>query len=188
MFLKSWLCHGINAPVIEGSRSVFSVTERGYNGRLTVDTLLPHEDNLTITSIGDPADFDVFGEKYPAELYPDRRNEGGACRIMVSPKIAAERDRFLHVLQVSDADGSSMPTPLTLDGCGVCGTLVYGTAVLFTESDVTEISVTVPAGCERILLCGIDGTWNIGGTEMRVHTGEGMLEIPYTKEFRAVKV
>ncbi len=188
MLRKSWLCHGINAPEIQGSRSVFSVTERGYNGRLTVDTLLPREDNLDIASINDPADFDVFGKKYPAELYPDRRNEGGACRIMVSPKIAAERDRFLHVLQVSDADRPAQSKPVLVDGSGVCGTVVYGTAVLFAEAGASEISAVLPEECARILLCGIDGSWNVCGTEMTVHTGDGMLEIGNMREIHAVKL
>ncbi len=187
-FTKYWLCHGINAPEVSGSRSVFSVTDRGYNGRLTIDTLLPYEDDMTVTAITDPTDFDVFGQKYPAELFPDRRNEGGACRIMVSPKIAKERDRFLHVLQVSDADCPAMVKPLCLDSRGVCGTMIYGTAVLFAEPDAAEIKLDLPEECGRVFLCGISGTWNINGTDMTVHTGEMMLEFSAALHLHAKKV
>jgi len=187
MFRKFWLCHGINAPQTEGSRSVFSVTERGCNGRLTVDTLLPREDNLSIDSITDPTDFDVFGEKYPAELYPDRRNEGGACRIMVSPKIAAERDRFLHVLQVSDADLPAMPKPTYVEGRGICGTVIYDTAVLFADPEAAEFSLTLPARCARVILCGIRGTWTVNGNICKIRTDESMTELENVREISAAK-
>ncbi len=187
MFRKSWLCHGINAPEVAGSRSVFSVTERGYNGRLSVDTLLPREDNLDISSITDPTDFDVFGKKYPAELFPDRRNEGGACRIMVSPKIASERDRFLHVLQVSDADKPAMAKPLYTESAGICGTLLYGTAVLFADPEAEQFHITLPVVCERVLLCGIRGKWNINGNSADIRTGDGMTVLGNIREIRAQK-
>lgn len=162
-FRKFWLCHGINAPRCEGSRSVFSVTERGYNGRLTIDTLLPVPENLEMCAVTDPEDFDVFGVKYPAALFEGRRNDAGACRIMVSPKTPRERDCFLHVLQVSDGDAGIMEQPVLLEGSGFRGVLLRGTAVLFLEGECLEMALELPKSCARVMLCGISGLWQWNG-------------------------
>lgn len=187
-FRKYWLCHGINPPVVTGNRSVFSVTERGYNGRLTVDTLLPRQDDLEISAITDPTDFDVFGKKYPADLYEGRQNAGGACRIMVSPKTARARDRFLHALQVSDADGPEMEAALYAEGRGVCGAVLYDTAILFGEADATTLQLTLPASCRRVLLCGVHGTWQFNGIHYAIPADQGMVLLPALQQLRGEKL
>lgn len=174
-FRKYWLCHGIHPPVTEGSRSTFSVTERGYNGRLTVDTLLPAQEDLEVSAISDPMDFDVFGTKYPAVLFENRRNDCGACRIMVSPKTAREQDRFLHVLQVSDGDAPSMEQPELLEGSGFRGAVLRDTAVLFLDQTAEKVSLKLPKHCSRAVLCGIRGTWYWNGEPYRIQTSENVL-------------
>ena len=174
-FRKYWLCHGINPPRIQENRSVFSVTERGYNGRLTVDTLLPRQEDLEITAILDPMDFDVFGKKYPAELFPERRNDCGACRIMVSPKTLREQDHFLHVLQVSDGDAGSMEQPVMLEGQGFRGALLRGTAVIFADRDASEIRLELPQFCGRVVICGISGQWEWNGKYFPIPEKESFL-------------
>ena len=55
-FKKTWLLHGLEEPEINGNRTVFrrtyksSVMAHGYNGKMTVDTLLPAKN--TITKVG----------------------------------------------------------------------------------------------------------------------------------------
>ena len=174
-YKKFWLCHGIHPPVTEGSRSTFSVTERGYNGRLTVDTLLPKQENLEVSAILDPMDFDVFGTKYPAVLFENRRNDCGACRIMVSPRDAREQDHFLHVLQVSDGDAAAMEQPELLEGDGIKGAILRGTAVIFVNKDVKNMDLILPRACDRIVLCGISGQWQFGEEKHSISQKERVL-------------
>lgn len=181
---KFWLCHGVNPPRQEGSRSVFQRTEQGYNGRLTVDTLLPVQEDLEVHAVTDPEDFDVFGTRYPAALFEGRRNDAGACRIMVSPKAARERDRFLHVLQVSDGDGEVMEQPLLLEGSGFCGALLRDTAVLFPEADCREIALELPGDCARAVICGIRGLWEWNGKVCSVPETSGFLVLENCRTLR----
>lgn len=172
-FKKYWLCHGIHPPETDGSRSTFSVTERGYNGRLTVDTLLPEKNNLEVSAITDPNDFDVFGTKYPAALFENRRNDAGACRIMVSAREAREQDRFLHVLQVSDGDAKPMETPALLEGDGFRGAILGNTAVIFFDEACRELVLELPRVCARVALCGIAGLWQWNGEACGIAEGSG---------------
>jgi len=174
-FKKYWLCHGVNPPEIQGSRSIFSVTERGYNGRLTVDTLLPRQDNLEIIPHRDPEDFDVFGTKYPAALFEGRRNLGGACRIMVTPRRSQAQDCFLHTLQVSDGDAPVMEQPHLLEGKGFRGAMLRSVAVLFLEEAVKDVELTLPEECERVVLCGLHGRWDWNGKAYRIPDSENYL-------------
>lgn len=113
-FKKTWLCHGLFAPEICGNRSVFKNTRTvpgdgpwsgQYNGKLTVDTLLPEQ--ASITAIGGPGkEHMVDGVNYPAKLGPNQLEEGHGYRLEVSPTVEQKEDHFLHVLQVGRADGA----------------------------------------------------------------------------------
>ena len=122
-FKKTWLCHGLFEPEICGNRSVFKNTRivpgdgpwsGQYNGKLTVDTLLPEQ--ASITAIGGPGkEHMVDGVNYPAKLGPNQLEEGHGYRLEVSPTVPQKEDYFLHVLQVGDADGAdALPvSPIT---------------------------------------------------------------------------
>lgn len=113
-FKKTWLCHGLFEPEICGNRTVFKNTRivpgdtpwsGQYNGKLTVDTLLPGQPS--ITAIGGPGkEHMVDGVNYPAKLGPNQLEEGHGWRLEVSPSTPEKEDFFLHVLQVGDADGA----------------------------------------------------------------------------------
>ncbi len=178
---KEWLCHGMNAPEVKGSRSTFEVTEDDYNGKLVVDTLLPKAENLEITPVTDPANFDIQGVNYKAILYDGACNQGGACRISVSPKAPSAEDFFLNVLQVMDADSKSEPlTPEIIESESVYGALIADRAVIFVKSrersaDMLNFTLNTKAKLE-ITVCGVaGGTWLVNGNEVKASEEGGVL-------------
>ena len=132
-FKKYWLLHSIEEPQVDGSRTVISRSEDGYNGQLINDTLLPTADNLEITPVGGPGkEFWVFGTNYIND-FPSTK-EQGAWRIEVSPSQAAEQDIFLNVMQLKDMDGpEALPTYL-VDSDSLVGAQIKDWVVLFSKN------------------------------------------------------
>lgn len=104
---KRWLLHTVSEPAIEGSRYTNEVTERGYNGKLVTDTLLPKSTDLNVAPIGGPGrEYEVDGVN-KAILPTDNTNisslEAGKWRLELSNKAPANHTQFLNVMQVMDA-------------------------------------------------------------------------------------
>ncbi len=130
---KSWVLHGLNEPLIEENRTVFTDTRTGYNGKLTVDTLLPQKDNLDIKVVGgEGQEYLVNGINYWAQTLEGRYNEGGGYRIEVGTKTDALQDYFLNALQISDADGTvTLEKPELIEGETHTGAKLYDRVVMF---------------------------------------------------------
>ena len=173
-FKKTWLCHGLFEPEITGSRSVFKNTRLvpgdtpwsgQYNGKLTVDTLLPEQ--VSITAIGGPGrEHMVDGVNYPARLGPNQLEEGHGYRLEVSPTAAQKEDYFLHVLQVGDADGAqALPVTAVRSETHVGAVLADRVAVLGKTRDCTAQPVAFAfdgSGSYRVLVSGLQsGRWEI---------------------------
>lgn len=108
-FKKTWLLHGTDEPQINGTQSVLTNTREGYNGKLTVDTLLPEKPEITKVG-GEGKDFWVNGTNWNGLPSANGANEStNAWRIEVSPSEKKTEDYFLNVLQVSDALPVSEP-------------------------------------------------------------------------------
>ena len=108
-FKKTWLLHTLEEPQTTGSRTVASDTRSGYGGKLTLDTLLPAADNLSIDKDGGYDTATMSGAKvgdtvYWAAINAGDRNEAGGWRLEVSPKNASDTDYFLNVLQVGEGE------------------------------------------------------------------------------------
>lgn len=173
-FKKTWLCHGLFEPEITGSRSVFKNTRLvpgdtpwsgQYNGKLTVDTLLPRQ--ASVTAIGGPGrEHMVDGVNYPARLGPNQLEEGHGYRLEVSPAVAQKEDHFLHVLQVGDADGEqALPVTEIQSDTHVGAVLADRVAVLGKGRDCTAQPVHFAfggAGSFRIVVADLQpGSWKI---------------------------
>lgn len=135
-FRKAWLLHGLEEPDIADSRTVFKDTRLGYTGKLTVDTLLPTPDDVTITPIGGPGrQFWVDGTNYPAIPREGGVNEGGGWRIEVSPNTERASDYFLHVLQIGNHTPDTPALPAQrLETPTHVGARVGAHAVYFAKS------------------------------------------------------
>jgi len=137
-FRKSWILHGLEEPAITGNQTVFKDTRPGYNGKLTVDTILPAADDTTITSIGGPGKENwVNGVEYKAKLTTGTANEGGGWRIEVSPKTARQTDYFLHVLQPGDQKpGTVALLSQPIDSPSHTGVQLANRVVLFGKNGI----------------------------------------------------
>lgn len=167
-FRKSWLLHGLEAPVVEGNRSVFRDTRKGYTGKLTVDTLLPRPDDTVITTIGGkPDEVLVDGRTYKVALREEGLNEGGGWRIEVSPRAARETDYFLHVLQVGDHTPDAPPMQVELiETATHAGARVGDRVVVFGKQHdrvAAPFEFTIPgAQTVRVVLTDLaEGPWVI---------------------------
>ena len=165
---KSWVLHGLEKPTVEGNRTVFTDTRTGYNGKLTVDTLLPKQDNLDITVRGANDDeYLVNGTNYWAQTLNGKMNEGGGYRIEVGTKTDSLQDYFLNVLQVSDAKGNAQIVPAALIEAGShTGVKLYDRVVMFgTMRDRKKAPVDFSFegdGKFKIAVCDLqEGTWQV---------------------------
>ena len=167
-FQKIWLCHGLNEPTITGNRTVFTDTRESkgdnYNGKLTIDTLLPAADNTVINTVGgEGKEHWVFGTNYEGRPLAGGANEGGGWRVEISPKTASEQDYFLNVLQVGDADGAEALPVTLIETDKAAGAVVADRVVVFgKDRDRTKDDVTFS-------FTG-DGTFEITAADLQAGT------------------
>ncbi len=186
-FKKTWLCHGLFEPTVEGNRTTFVNTKKAkgvdqYNGKLTIDTLLPK--NVEHNKVGGEGyEHYVAGTNWlglPATS--TNVNEGQGWRIEISPAEANTQDYFLNVLQVGDADGAD-PLDVTLIETDThAGAVVADRVVVFgkdrdrTKNDVT-FSFAGDGEYEIMVADLVAGTWTVtkDGTDAgeAVSTEEG---------------
>jgi len=134
-FEKAWLLHGPTKPTVDNNRTVFVNNENGYNGKMTVDTLLPKADNTKIEVIGGEGQTAwVAGTDYAADLKLDSSltHEAQGYRIEVSPKNASAKDYFLNIIQVNDADSETpVYTPELIENSSCVGVVLDNKVTLF---------------------------------------------------------
>lgn len=91
---KRGFCTGPTEPTIDKNRTVFVNDENGYNGKMTVDTLLPKADNTKIEVIGGEGQTAwVDGTDYTADIKLDKNltHEAQGWRIEISPDKASAK-------------------------------------------------------------------------------------------------
>ena len=142
-FKKTWLLHGLEEPVIEGKRAVFSRTyhskvyEYGYNGKLTLDSLLPAASEIKKVG-GEDGFSNVNGYDYTGYPKNSQVDEGSTWRVEVSPANASKGDYFLNVMQVSDNDKSEYLPVSLIESNLFYGVKISNRAVLFSKSGERE--------------------------------------------------
>ena len=145
-FKKKWLLHTQQEPEISGNTAIVKRDTDGYNGKLTVQTLLPEKASVTKIGgagkqfwVGDQTgDFENDGYNFDlmTDPSPDSAIEAGWGRIEVSPADENLSDTFLHVLAVSDADNAAQPLDSKLiRGEALTGVQTAGKALLFADTD-----------------------------------------------------
>ncbi len=166
-FKKAWLLNGPTKPEVMGNRTVFVNNENGYNGKMTVDTMLPQ--NIETVTIGGPGQ-DAYsgGTNYSADanLNPNLTHEGEGYRIEISPKQAANKDLFLNVIQVGDADSAEEPyEPALIQSDNCVGAVLDDTVTVFKTDygrSNKPVSFTLPSGNYKIAVCdNIGGEWSV---------------------------
>ena len=166
-YQKAWLLNGPTVPQVDGNRTVFVNDENGYNGKMTVDTLLPKEIE-TVTIGGEGQEAYAAGVNYSADvtLNPNLTHEAQGYRIEISPKQASAKDFFLNVIQVGDADGTEKAfEPVLIQNTGCVGAILDNTVTMFKadygRSD-KPVTFTLPNGDYKIAVCdNIAGEWSV---------------------------
>jgi hypothetical protein len=183
-FKKTWLFHGMYEPSIEpsisassaapgaASRSVFVNDRYGYQGKLTLDTLLPAADNLIVEKIGGPdKEYLVNGVNYYAIPREGGVNEGGGWRLELSPRKAETLNYFLNVLQPCDAVSQVSPLAAEMiESSTHIGVAITGRVVLFGKDTArTKAAVSFSFGGSgdfEITVADLEaGEWEISGPE-----------------------
>ena len=157
-------------PEIKGNQIIFRNDTKGYNGKLTVDTLLPKADNTVIETVGgEGKEFWVAGQNFPAKnTYRDNLStDGVGYRIELSPKQPSETDYFLNVLQVADSKPDMPPLPVTdISTDKIAGAQIADRVVVFNKKkgrtkDAVEFSVTGDKTYKVMVADVLKGTWRI---------------------------
>ncbi len=138
-FKKTWLLHTIEEPQINGNQTVAMRTYKspvkayGYNGKLTLDTLLPKSSNIEKVGGDQTGWYTVNGKNYDGQKFASETDEGQTWRVEVSPTAANKEDHFLNVMQVSDADKENyLPTELVENDL-FYGVTISDRAVFFSK-------------------------------------------------------
>lgn len=175
-FKKSWLLHGVAEPTVNGNQTVFRNDTLGYNGKLTVDTLMPAAENTKIEVIGGlNNDFWVNGVNYPSTNKDgvsnppnlDKIHDTDGYRIEVSPKTPATTDYFLNVLQVGESNPDTPALPVQkIETTTHAGVQVADRVAVFSKNDGrTSQPVTfrfTGSGIFKINVADVyAGTWSI---------------------------
>ena len=161
----AWLLHGLNAPTINGSRSVFALNNNGYTGKMTNDTLLPA--NPAITTVEDGY-VTSGGTKYNSgyNTATSGVNESDGYRIEVSPSSQRTLTYYLNVVQLSDSDKEAVK-PTLIENDTFAGAVVNDRVVLFSKSgellgtDTYSFNFAAKEGylCKIAVADVAEGTW-----------------------------
>lgn len=174
-FKKTWQMYGTDTePQVSGTRAVITDTrtEQGgkiqYNGRLTIDTLMPAADNVEYNVIGGDGQWAVVdGVSYEAAMLDKNqyRDEAHNYRLEISPKEESELDYFLNVMQIDDADGGEQYETTLIETDDLAGCVIGENVVLFGKrKDRTKENVNFRfdgEGTFKITVADMEsGTWS----------------------------
>lgn len=138
-YKKTWLLHCVQEPIIDGQTQTFQIIrdEKGYNGKLINNVLLPQADDLLIRKEGgEGKEYTVSGNNYSNRLIPfNNSGDGATWRVEVSPISSSATNQFLNVMQVMDADRKipslSVKKIVTKE---MIGARIYDRIVLFSKN------------------------------------------------------
>lgn len=172
-FKKTFLLHSLQEPKVTGNVTEIKRDTIGYNGKLTVQTLVP--ENPEIIKVGGPGhqnwvvdrNYPPIGGKYYSNFDSNSSAEHGWGRVEISPSIESATDYFLNVMYVSDADDlSPVDEAVLIETSDILGARIFDKVTLFAKDKERlkkSISVTVPGEGEvAVTVAGIsEGEWTI---------------------------
>lgn len=184
---KTWLIHSQEKPSVSGTRTTIARTENGYNGRLTVDTLLPEADNISLEVVGGTGKEFLVGDKnYAASA----KAEDGKWRVELSPAASDGEDYFLNVLQVSDNSDEIKPLDVnkfdsaTHIGVGIKDRIIFLSKLSERISDSFSVEFTSDEASSLLQVDGLmAGTWQIDSED----GFSGKVNVPESSGIAAIK-
>jgi len=187
-FKKTWLLHGLEEPTNNGNQTIFArtykspITPNEYNGKMTVDTLLPKAEDAFIDIIGGEEDgfSNVNGVDYTGYPSANVLDEGNTWRMELSPKGKNTTDYFLNVIQVSDNDKEYYLKPEILETNDFYGAAIKDRAVFFSKSGKRvekDFTLELPNSNLKVTVCDTKaGKWTVNtsdGTKTVIASEEG---------------
>ena len=169
-FKKTWLLHTQNKPYINGSIIESVSTQKGRNGKLVTDILLPDEDNINVELIGGSGkEYWVDGHNYGTVTQED----AGCWRVELSPRKEAKSDNFLNVIQTLRADKSPQKVNKVLSDDGqyvaieIGNNIVVQNLELLTNDKPVKFNLGDNSKTYKVIITDLkSGTWNItAGTD-----------------------
>ena len=194
-FKKYWLLHSIEKPEIRGNEVTIIRTKNGQTGKLVNVSLLPEADNLELTPVGGPGkEFWVFNRNYENEMRDNTGEstyERAAWRIELSPKIPAQENYFLNIMQIMENNVIKLSIK-KIEGDRITGVRISNRIVLLSKtSEPINASVSFSIqeeGSFKILLTDlIPGKWQVMKDnkvvipEASVNVDDGVLYFEGTK-------
>ncbi|WP_157986544.1 hypothetical protein [Chitinophaga alhagiae] len=162
-FQKYWQINTMHPPDVNDGVMVLRNELNGQTGKTYVNMLLPAAADRHTEVRSGPAANSTFGETFTVR---SDKPEAHATRIMISPKNARARDRFLTVFQMVEGDGP--PLPVDLQQTGECYQLRIADRVVCMSAgtDLVRASFTlhIPAdsAAYQVALLGLQpGYWNV---------------------------
>lgn len=170
-FKKTWVLHTQEQPVIEDKQIVAQRTlssstyDMGYNGKLTVDSLLPKNSTITVVGSEEEGWHTINGVDWTGLPAATKTTEGISYRIEISPEKAATTDRFLNVLQVADAGTDNYFEVEEFETPNIYGVQISDRVVTFAKETNDLINVnfeTKGEGTLKYTVCDVaSGTWEV---------------------------
>ena len=163
---KRWLLHGQQQPTTSDGRTVFTNTasdESGsYNGKMTVDTLLPTSPSISLVGGSGNYSKAANGTNYETAETGKVTEEGNTYRM----EISGSGSQFLNVMQVSDADKNNYLPVARIGGSYVAGVQIADRVVTFNKDGAIftgDFSFEVPsAGTCEFTVCDVKrGAWKV---------------------------
>ncbi len=169
-FEKSFVLNTVYEPEVSGTRlvakdeRVFDAANK-YNGKLTMDTLLPAADNVEYKTFVGMDKYAYSGNVDTHAIAPEH-TDGNGPRTEISPKTPAKEDYFLNVIQVGDADGAEALATTLVESSTHYGAVVADRVVMFgkTKDKVSgDVSFTVAneGNFEFTVTDLAAGTWSV---------------------------
>ena len=163
---KRWLLHGQQQPTTSNGQTVFTNTasdESGsYNGKMTVDTLLPTSPSISIVGGANNYSKAANGTNYETAETGKVTEEGNTYRM----EISSSGSQFLNVIQVSDADKNNYLSVGRIGGSYVAGVQIADRVVTFNKDGAiftSDFNFEVPSGgTHEFTVCDVKrGAWKV---------------------------
>jgi len=186
-FKKYWQINAHNMPEKTHNGLILQNQRDGLVGKTHIEMLIPAPANREIEILSGPDANSSFKFSYepPIATQP----EANGHRIMISPKNAGNRDRFLTVFQITAGDTRSLPVTHYETTESYVVILADRVVSMSSSSDFISRSFTlkVPAkGNYQVVLAGMKaGYWNVKSRNGKVHFNANVAAGKNTIFFRA---
>jgi heparin/heparan-sulfate lyase len=192
-YKKYWQINTLNMPEITSKRVILKNEQKGLIGRTHVEMLIPAEAERDVNVLSDAEAHSSFEFKYdiPGRIKDKNPPEANGHRIMISPKTANNRDRFLTVFQL--AAGDTEPLPVTWYETQVSYVVLLADRVVSMSKSTdligTSYTLKIPSEGEyQVILAGMKpGDWNVAGKDGKIKFNTIVTEGENSVFFQATK-